>query len=206
VSIHLIQCAAQLRLKPGEKLVLLCLAENANARDARAFPGLEALMVWSGLSRARVFEILKTLAELRFIEQVKPGHRGQAAEFTVFPYGCCTVHCAGLYGSAGPDASGTEEGSAPSNPYDPGKGPASRTAAASCGQSDASDPDAEKGSGDESERVQSHAQVKGPAHRTPLKNHPQKTTPRLSGTSSTSTETVALHGDSDADLLARATA
>lgn len=92
MSVHLVTCAAQLPLRSTEKLILLCLAENANAKDSVAFPGMEGLMRWSGLSDARVYQVLKALQELRLIEQIGRGHRGRAAEFVVFPYGCCEAH------------------------------------------------------------------------------------------------------------------
>lgn len=149
MSIHLVTCAAAVPLKPSEKLVLLCLAENANARDSKAFPGLSALMTWSGVSRARVFEILRVLQELRLIEQVGAGHRGRAAEFAVFPYGCCEAH-------------GKESDA--SDPIEAVESPTSQTLSAG------------KGPVEDPERVQFRP-GKGPTDWTPTKN-PPSTSPR----------------------------
>lgn len=182
MSVHLVQCAARLPLKPGEKLVLLCLAENANGRDARAFPGLATLMAWSGLSRARVFEILKTLAELRLIEQVGVGHRGRAAEFVVLPYGCCPVHGGDEFGSAGPDAFEMHRGSDAPDPSD------------ACGKSDTSDPFRAKGSTEPGQRVQSHAQERvqptGPPPRTTPNNQTPSGLPPSTGSPGDAREDV----------------
>ena len=92
MSVHLIECAAELKLKPQQKLVLLCFADSAS-RDTRvAYPGLDQLMTWSGLGRSRVFEVLKELTELGLIRQRASGHRGRRSEYLVFPDGCCVQH------------------------------------------------------------------------------------------------------------------
>ncbi|MDP9101619.1 MAG: hypothetical protein M3N21_05680 [Actinomycetota bacterium] len=92
MSFHLLSVAALRDLKPAEKLVLMCLCDNANQKDYLAYPGIPAMMRWANVSRARVFQCLKHLIELKQIEQVKTGHRGQAAEFLLFPFGCCELH------------------------------------------------------------------------------------------------------------------
>lgn len=92
MSTHLVACAATLPLKPSEKLALLCLAENANSKDGIAFPGMKVLQTWTGLSPSRVQELLNRLMEYELIAQVAAGHKSRAAEFVVFPHGCCTTH------------------------------------------------------------------------------------------------------------------
>jgi hypothetical protein len=93
VSIHLVSTAARLKLKPSEKLILLCLADNARDPHARrALPGLDELMLWGCVSRPRVFAVLTVLEELLLIAQVQRGQKYKRAEFVVFPDGCCEVH------------------------------------------------------------------------------------------------------------------
>lgn len=150
MSVHLVTCAAEIPLKQGEKLVLLCLAENANSRDAIAFPGMDRLRMWSGLSKSRVLEILNVLAELRLIEQVGRGHKGRAAEFRVFPFGCCVGH-------------GKEEGSDWSDPEQAVESPTGRTLSLPKGPVSDS-----KGSSFEAQRVR----PTGPPPSTPLNPSP----------------------------------
>lgn len=64
------------------------------------------MLAWSGVSRPRLFAILKVLCELRLIEQVRRGQKYQRAEYIVFPEGCCDRH-EPISGSYGCD---TEEG------------------------------------------------------------------------------------------------
>jgi hypothetical protein len=96
-------CAAKTRIKPSAKLVLLCLAESARDDGRRAWPGPEAMGEWAGVSRARVFDCLKDLQELRLIAQTKRGQKHQRAEYVVFPDGCCAVH-GPVSASSGADA------------------------------------------------------------------------------------------------------
>lgn len=160
MSVHLVTCAAEIPLKPSEKLILLCLAENANSRDAIAFPGMEGLRMWSGLSKSRVLEILNVLVELRLIEQVGRGHRGRAAEFRVFPYGCCAGH-------------GKEEGSGWQDPERAVESPAHRTLTLPKGPVSDS-----IGSGFEAQRVR----PTGPPPTTPLTTSPSELRTEVSET------------------------
>ena len=93
MSWHLVQQVGVLPLKPSEKLVLLCLAESASENDERrAWPGLEHLLKWSGVSRPQLFRLLSVLSELRLVEQVQRGQKGRRAVFVVLPDGCCSIH------------------------------------------------------------------------------------------------------------------
>ncbi|OIH95099.1 helix-turn-helix domain-containing protein [Curtobacterium sp. MCBA15_001] len=48
-------------LKPGEKLVLLCIAEHENAEEGYAYPSYERIAQRTGLSVRSVQEHVKTL-------------------------------------------------------------------------------------------------------------------------------------------------
>lgn len=100
MSVHLIECAAEIVLRPAEKLVLLCFADSGSNDGRVALPGLDAVMTWSGLGRSQALAVVRRLVELRLLArrvdagsgQVVGGHRGQRAEFVVFPLGCCDRH------------------------------------------------------------------------------------------------------------------
>lgn len=105
VSIHLMLKAAETGVKPSAKLVLLCLAESArDDNERRAWPGPETMSRWASVSRARVFDCLKDLAELRLIAHVSRGHKGRRGEYIVFPDGCCDRHGPVFLASGPPDA------------------------------------------------------------------------------------------------------
>lgn len=105
VSIHLMLKAAETGVKPSAKLVLLCLAESArDDNERRAWPGPETMSRWASVSRARVFDCLKDLTELRLIAHVGRGHKGRRGEYVVFPDGCCDRHGPVLLASSPPDA------------------------------------------------------------------------------------------------------
>lgn len=93
VNYHLVAEAGKLPVKGATKLVFLCLCESAqSSSERRSFPGVEALMQWGSVSRARVFELLDDLEELALIRQTKRGQKHQRAEYVVFPEGCCDLH------------------------------------------------------------------------------------------------------------------
>jgi hypothetical protein len=100
VSVHLVVCASRVvSIPPSHKLLLLCLAEDSRNDERHASPGLDVAMRWTMLSRSRVFEALRSLEELRLVEQIGRAHgtnkgkdAGRRATFVVFPDGCCETH------------------------------------------------------------------------------------------------------------------
>lgn len=155
---HLLACASQVRLRPSEKLALLCLADNANSKDSIAFPGMVGLQAWTGLSPARIYKVLARLVEYRLIVQVGAGHRGRAAEFAVFPDGCCEAH------GRQPDAVDNPEKASPQRE--------TMDAPESCGQPCGQEAIAEKASPSGPESL-SFSSVKPLAGTTPTKNPPK---------------------------------
>lgn len=93
MSIHLLECAARRTdLPAATKLALMCLADSASSQTRIAFPGLDEVMTWSGLSRSRSLVVLGDLVDAGLLARHKRGHRGRRAEFVVFPDGCCDAH------------------------------------------------------------------------------------------------------------------
>jgi len=128
--VHYTERAAVLPLQPGKKLVLMCVADSANADNRVGFPGFDALLQWSGLGRSAVYKVLDQLVAEGWLARHGAGGRGKRAEFVVFPHGdCCPMH-GPLSGYAerrpGDDAAG-------STPVDPGTGDAQEAPA--CAQS-----------------------------------------------------------------------
>jgi hypothetical protein len=95
MSGHLIGCAGTLedsRLAPSHKLALLAFADSADDRTHIAFPGYEGVQKWAGCSRGRAAELIRDLVGFGYLLQHKKAHRGQRAEYVVFPGGCCDLH------------------------------------------------------------------------------------------------------------------
>lgn len=95
MSGHLIGCAGTLtdeRLAPSHKLALLAFADSADDRTHIAFPGYEGVQQWAGCSRGRAAELIRDLVGYGYLLQHKKAHRGQRAEYVVFPGGCCDLH------------------------------------------------------------------------------------------------------------------
>lgn len=92
MSVHLIECAAEVQLPPALKLALLCFADSGSQDGRIAKPGLDNLMRWTGLKRSRALEVVKHLQELQLLAGHRPAYRGQRAEYVVFPNGCCERH------------------------------------------------------------------------------------------------------------------
>lgn len=95
MSGHLIGCAGTLadqRLAPSHKLALLAFADSADDRTHIAFPGYEGVQTWAGVSRGRAAELIRDLVGFGYLLQHKKAHRGQRAEYVVFPGGCCDLH------------------------------------------------------------------------------------------------------------------
>lgn len=164
MSVHLVSCAAQVNLKPSEKLVLLCLAENANSKDSKAFPGMTTLRTWTGLGDASIYRILRRLEEFGLIQQVGAGHRGRAAEFLVLPFGCCEAHGKDPIDKGVVDPDNPWDASHPLEAFEP------------CGNSRPVEPFAEKASHLGAESLSSEA-PKPRTHATPTK-YPPKNNPR----------------------------
>lgn len=183
MSTHLVTCAAQVNLKPSEKLVLLCLAENANSKDSRAFPGMATLRTWTGLGDASIYRILSRLEEFGLIEQVGAGFRGRAAEFLVLPFGCCEAHGKDPINKGAVDPEDPWNGSHPVEAPDP------------CGNSHTVEAFSEKASHLRAESLSSET-PKGRTHATPTK-YPPRTPPVVE---QSVTETAARTADNILDF------
>lgn len=95
MSGHLIGCAGAVddrRIGTSHKLALVAFADSADDRTHIGFPGYPGVMKWANVSRARAAELIRDLVEFGYLEQHKKAHRGQRAEFIVFPNGCCELH------------------------------------------------------------------------------------------------------------------
>jgi hypothetical protein len=92
VSGHLIGCAGRTELPTSHKLALVAFSDSADDRTHIGFPGYEGVMAWACCSRGRAAELIRDLVEWGYLRQHKRGHRGQRAEYVVFPDGCCDMH------------------------------------------------------------------------------------------------------------------
>lgn len=148
MSGHLIGCVKRLTgLPKGHKLGLVAFADSADDRTHIGFPGPEGVMDWADVGRSQAFDIIRDLVEWGYLRQHKRGHRGQRAEYVVFPGGCCDLHrapveepdvdVAALAKAAGVDEAQARlmlaalgstlpaKESSPAGPNHEGKGPAS---------------------------------------------------------------------------------
>lgn len=93
MSIHLVQCAAEVELlNPRLKVALLCFAESGKGDERIARPGFKQLAKWVGVGKSQVHNLINDLIELQLIARHAPGYRGHVAEYIVFPNGCCELH------------------------------------------------------------------------------------------------------------------
>jgi hypothetical protein len=92
MSGHLIGCVKPLELPQSHKLALVAFADSADDRTHIAFPGYEGVQEWAACSRGRAAELIKDLVSWGWLRQHKKAHRGQRAEYIVFPDGCCDLH------------------------------------------------------------------------------------------------------------------
>jgi hypothetical protein len=92
VSGHLIGCAGRTDLPTSHKLALVAFSDSADDRTHIGFPGYEGVMTWACCSRGRAAELIRDLVEWGYLRHHKRGHRGQRAEYVVFPNGCCDLH------------------------------------------------------------------------------------------------------------------
>lgn len=107
MSGHLIGCAGALKHLPidehlpeddrrliptSHKLALLAFADSADDRTHIGFAGYDGVQRWAVCSRGRAAELIRDLVAWGLLEQHKRGHRGQRAEYVVFPHGCCDLH------------------------------------------------------------------------------------------------------------------
>jgi len=106
-------------LNPATKLALMAFADSADRHTHIAFPGLDTVMVWAGVSKSRANELVRELVDKGLLLKHKGGHRGRRAEYVVFPNGCCSdCRPPALLGtSKGPTISGAED--APEGPETP---------------------------------------------------------------------------------------
>ena len=90
MSMHLVDCAAKLQgLNPSTKLAFMAFADSADRHTHIGLPGLENVMLWACVKRARANEIVAELVDLGLLVKHRAGHRGRRAEYVVFPNGCC---------------------------------------------------------------------------------------------------------------------
>lgn len=134
MSIHLVECAANLPLPPSTKLALMAFADSADRHTHLAMPGLEQVMRWASVGRSRAAEIVAELADLQLLDKHAAGHRGRRAEYVVFPNGCCAEHIRppaddsdddSRKGSAGPESMSGNASGGP-DPMPPGGNGSSR--------------------------------------------------------------------------------
>lgn len=92
MSGHLIGCVKPLDLPTSHKLALVAFADSADDRTHIGFPGYEGVQEWATCSRGRAAELIRDLCEWGYLKSHKRGHRGQRAEYIVFPNGCCDFH------------------------------------------------------------------------------------------------------------------
>lgn len=90
---HYSECALETDLPASKRLVLLAIADSANAGNRIGHPGFERMKKWSGLkAKSRVLEIVAELVDEGYIVRHRSGVKGRQAEFIVFPHGCCALH------------------------------------------------------------------------------------------------------------------
>lgn len=94
MSGHLIGCVKPIADLPtrSHKLALLAFADSGDDRTHIALPGYEGVQEWVGCGRSQAFALIQDLIRLGYLRQHKRGHRGQRAEWIVFPNGCCDTH------------------------------------------------------------------------------------------------------------------
>lgn len=94
MSGHLIGCVKPITDLPtrSHKLALLAFADSGDDRTHIALPGYEGVQEWVGCGRSQAFALIQDLIQLGYLRQHKRGHRGQRAEWIVFPNGCCDTH------------------------------------------------------------------------------------------------------------------
>lgn len=93
MSNHLKLCAAEVDgLHLRLKLALMCFADSARDRDRVTLPGHELIRKWTGVSKSQVHNLINGLVELELLARHKAAHRGQRAEYVLFPNGCCELH------------------------------------------------------------------------------------------------------------------
>jgi hypothetical protein len=68
----------------------MAFADSADRHTHVAMPGLDNVMLWACVKRARANEIVSELVSLGLLVKHRGGHRGRRAEYIVFPAGCCS--------------------------------------------------------------------------------------------------------------------
>lgn len=131
---HYMDCAANTDLQASKKLVLMCIADDADKQSRIGRVGLDAIRKWSGLGRSRALEVIKDLVDEGYLARHAAGRIGRQAEFVVFPGGCCGLHgpVAGYVPDEAPEAAveqASERGSGgpdplPETPLSTGSGTA----------------------------------------------------------------------------------
>jgi len=166
VAVHYTERAAVLPLQPGKKLVLMCVADSANADNRVGFPGFDALQKWSGLARSTVYKVLEQLVEDGWLARYGAGGRGKRAEFLVFPHGdCCPMH-GPLPGYAERRPGDHSSGSSPVDPEEDGA-----DGAETCAQTPVETVDTDP-------KAELQGPQQGPPQGGPLPSSPTRTTSR----------------------------
>lgn len=89
---HLYSVAATLPLPPVEKLVLLCMADDAPDKTRIAAPGMATLAAWTGRNERNTAAAVARLIGKGWIANHVRGRKGTRARWIVFPEGCCDRH------------------------------------------------------------------------------------------------------------------
>ncbi|MBX3435936.1 MAG: hypothetical protein KF861_00375 [Planctomycetaceae bacterium] len=85
MSIHHIEQAAELNMRPAMKLALMAVCDDASKDTRVAYPGLEKVMLWSGLGQRAALNVLKQLRDENYILRLGGGYPGRRVEYLVFP-------------------------------------------------------------------------------------------------------------------------
>ncbi|TFV83132.1 hypothetical protein [Blastococcus sp. CT_GayMR16] len=86
------QAAHLVDMQAAKKLVLMCIADDADKLSRIGRVGLDAIMDWSGLKRSRALAVIAELVDEGYLVRHAAGRIGRQAEFVVFPGGCCPLH------------------------------------------------------------------------------------------------------------------
>jgi hypothetical protein len=93
MSIHLMVCVRPVTgLLPSEKLALLAYADSADETTGLAWPGIDAVAEWAGVSGSSAKRLTAALVDKGLLRKYSSGHHGRRARYVVFPNGCCAEH------------------------------------------------------------------------------------------------------------------